>query len=206
MSKRIGIYGGSFDPVHVGHLWIAEAARESLSLDEVRWIPAATSPLKPSGPVASNEDRLQMLRLAISGNSNFAIDDREILRGDVSYTVDTIAEMKAESPSDQYFLIIGSDSLASFDRWHQPARLLTMVEVAVVQRGGDPPIDFAVLDPFSDGNSAGHHVIAMPVIEVSSSDLRQRRANGKSIRYRVPRPVEAFIAAEKLYGSTAAGS
>ncbi len=93
---RLGIYGGSFDPIHIGHLWVAEAALESLGLSEIRWIPAATSPLKPAGTIASNEDRLQMIRLAVSGCPQHVIDDRELRRGEVSYTVDTVAEIQQE--------------------------------------------------------------------------------------------------------------
>lgn len=204
LSRRIGIYGGSFDPVHLGHLWIAEAAREQLLLDEVRWIPAATSPLKRGGPIASDDDRLQMVRLAISGNSHFTVDDRELKRGDVSFTVDTVAELQAEIAADKWFLIIGSDSLASFDRWHEPARLLSMVTLAVIQRGGDPPIDFSVVEPLEASSMENrstdrHQVVAMPVIEVSSTDLRNRIASGRSIRYQTPAPVEAMLRASGLY-------
>ena len=202
MTRRIGVFGGSFDPVHEGHLWIAEAARESLSLDEVRWVPAATSPLKRGGTVASDESRLQMVRLAISGNHSFVLDDRELRRGEISYTVDTIAEMKAEQPGDEFFLIIGSDSLASFDRWHQPTKLLEMVTPAVIQRGGDPSIDFSVLDrltTFDHIESIRQQVVTMPLIEVSSTDLRNRIAAGRSIRYQVPAAVEALIQHDGLY-------
>lgn len=199
LNRSIGIYGGSFDPVHVGHLWIAQAACEQLSLDEVRWIPAATSPLKRGGTLAGDEDRLQMVRLAVSGNANFVVDDRELRRGDVSFTVDTIAELKSEFSGAELFLIIGSDSLASFDRWHEPAKLLSMVTLAVIQRGGDPPIDFAVIEPFETKSIDRHVVVTMPVIEVSSTDLRTRIAAGRSIRYQVPAPVEAMIRAGKLY-------
>lgn len=199
MNRSIGIYGGSFDPVHVGHLWIAEAAREQLTLDEVRWIPAATSPLKRGGPIASDDDRLQMVRLAVSGNAKFVVDDRELRRGDVSFTVDTIAELAAEHNDAELFLVIGSDSLASFDRWHEPAKLLTMVTLAVIQRGGDPPIDFAVIEPFETESIDRHVVVTMPAIEVSSTDLRRRIAAGHSIRYQVPAPVEAMIRAGGLY-------
>lgn len=199
MNRSIGIYGGSFDPVHTGHLWIAEAAREQLTLDEVRWIPAATSPLKRGGPIAGDDDRLQMVRLAVSGNANFVVDDRELRRGDVSFTVDTIAELASEMADAELFLIIGSDSLASFDRWHQPARLLSMVTLAVIQRGGDPPIDFAVIEPFEAESTDRHVVVTMPVIEVSSTNLRTRIATGRSIRYQVPAPVEAMIRANGLY-------
>lgn len=202
MSRRIGIFGGSFDPVHLGHLWIAEAAREQLSLDEVRWIPAATSPLKPDGPVASDDHRLQMIRLAISGNPSFLLDDRELVRGEVSYTVDTIAEIQSEQSNDEFFLIIGSDSLASFDRWHQPKRLLELATLAVIQRGGDAEIDFAILNDFCDNErlqAIKKSVVPMPLIEVSSTDLRRRIADGKSIRYQTPAAVEAFVRSEKPY-------
>ena len=126
---RIGILGGSFDPPHVGHLWIAEAVRESLKLDEIRWIPAAISPLKPDGPVASNQQRRQMLGLAIAGCESYRLDDRELKRGDVSYTLHTLQELKKELPDAEFFLIMGSDSLASIRHWHQPQRLPMIVQV-----------------------------------------------------------------------------
>ena len=203
-AQRIGILGGSFDPVHLGHLWIAESARETLSLDQIRWIPAATSPLKRQGPVASNEQRLQMLQLAIAGCPSFVVDDRELRRGEISYTVDTLAELRAEFPADDLFLIIGSDSLASIEQWRQPERLLQMATIVVVQRGGEPPIDFSVLKDLASAQqiqAAREHVLPMPIIELSSSDLRARVATGRSIRFRVPRPVEALIAAERIYQS-----
>lgn len=202
MKKRIGIFGGSFDPVHLGHLWIAEAARERLSLDQVSWIPAATSPLKPGGPIAGDEERMRMIRLAISGNPQFVLDDREIRRGEVSYTVDTISEIKAGQPEADLYLIIGSDSLASLDRWHEPKRLLGLVRLAVISRGGEPPIDFSVLEDLADPvcqQSVRDHVVPMPRIEISSSELRRRIQAGKSIRYQTPAAVEAMIEASKLY-------
>jgi nicotinate-nucleotide adenylyltransferase len=202
MSRRVGIFGGSFDPVHMGHLWIAESARERLSLDEVRWIPAATSPLKPDGPVASDEHRMQMVRLAVSGNPHFVVDDREIIRGEVSFTVDTIAEIQSEQPENQFFLIVGSDSLASFDRWHQPTRLLDLVTLAVIQRGGENEIDFSILRDLTTPQcieKIQQSVVPMPLIEVSSTELRRRISQGKSIRYQVPAAVEAFIRSEKPY-------
>ncbi len=199
---RIGIFGGSFDPVHVGHLWIAEAALESLQLDEIRWIPAAKSPLKPDGPVASNEDRLQMVRLAVSGCDKHIVDSREIQRGEISYTFDTLQQIAGEQPEAQRFLVIGSDSLASFQKWHQPKRVLELATLAVVQRGGDAAIDWAVLAGLVDPARIAvfaNHVVSMPVIELSSTELRQRIAQGKSIRFRIPRAVEAFIQAQRLY-------
>jgi len=199
---RIGIFGGSFDPIHLGHLWVAEAALESCGLSEIRWMPAATSPLKPAGTVASDEDRLQMVRLAVSGCAGHVVDDREIKRGAVSYTVDTAAEIVQEFPAAEIVMVIGSDSLASLPQWHQPQRLLQLVIPAVVQRGGSPPIDFSALAgivPPDRIELFRSQVIKMPQIELSSRELRQRVAAGNSIRFRVPRAVEALIEARSLY-------
>ncbi len=118
-----------------------------------------------------------MVRLAISGNPHFVVDDREIRRGSISYTVDTVAEIRAESPTDEFFLLIGNDSLASMDRWHKPTALLSMIDLAVIQRGGESAIDFAVLTPLTTPDvivRIRENVIAMPIIEISSSDLRTR--------------------------------
>lgn len=199
---RIGVFGGSFDPVHIGHLWIAEAALESLELDEIRWIPAAMSPLKPNGPVAAEEDRLQMLRLAVSGCENHIVDDREIRRGDVSYTVDTISDLQQEFPEAELLIIIGSDSLATIREWHRSERLLKLAVPAVVQRGGEAELDFSVLKGLVDPariELIRQHVIPMPVIEISSRDLRRRLANKRSIRFRTPRAVEAMIQSQNIY-------
>lgn len=199
---RIGIFGGSFDPVHLGHLWIAESALESLALDQIRWIPVATSPLKQHGPTAADEDRLQMVRLAVSGCQQHMVDDREIRRGDVSYTVDTIAELAEEHAGADIYFVIGSDSLADIRKWHQPQRLLELAIPAVVQRGGEGEIDFSVLDGLAAPERIElirNSIIRMPLIEISSSDIRSRVAGGRSIRFRVPRAVEALIDAQRLY-------
>ncbi|TWT82807.1 Nicotinate-nucleotide adenylyltransferase [Planctomycetes bacterium CA13] len=199
---KIGIFGGSFDPIHLGHLWIAESAIETLGLDQVRWIPAAKSPLKPHGPVASDQDRLEMVRLAISGAEKHRLDDREIRRGEISYSVDTVADLQAEFPTDEFCLIIGSDSLALIHKWYQAKKLLERILPAVVQRGGEPDIDFSVLNGLVDPKRVKmirDHVIKMPVIEISSSEIRERVAQGRSIRYRVPRSVEALLEARKIY-------
>ncbi len=199
---RLGIFGGSFDPVHIGHCWIAEAAIETLQLERVHWIPAATSPLKVGGPVASAEDRLAMLQLALSGCERHAIDDREIRRGELSFTVDTVAEYCDEHPGARVIFIIGSDSLATIRQWHRPEELLRIATPAVVQRGGQPEIDFSVLEGLIDQQriqQVRQHVINMPVIELSSSELRSRLARNRSIRYRTPRAVEALIDANQLY-------
>ncbi|OUW82573.1 MAG: nicotinate (nicotinamide) nucleotide adenylyltransferase [Saprospirales bacterium TMED214] len=199
---RIGILGGSFDPPHIGHLWIAEAVREVLKLDEIRWIPTAISPLKPDGPVASNEQRRQMVALAVSGCSEYLVDDRELNRGDVSYTVDTLQGLKAEFPEAEFFLIMGSDSLASLQHWYQPKRLFELATLVVLQRGADDDINFNLLSGLASEAQIQRireaHV-TMPLIELSSSEIRERLRNGHSIRFRTSRSVEAYIKAEKLY-------
>ncbi|SRR6056297_232768 len=202
---RIGIFGGSFDPVHLGHLWIAESAIETLGLDQLRWIPAATSPLKPGGATAGDSQRLQMVQLAVAGADKHVVDDREIRRGDVSYTVDTLAEIRGElKRDDELFLIIGSDSLASMRQWHRPEDLLRMATLAVVQRGGEAGIDFSVLHGSVDPDRIDYfrrNVVKMPVIEISSSEIRRRVAERRSIRFRVPGAVGAMIDADGLYRS-----
>ncbi len=199
---QIGVFGGSFDPVHLGHLWVAEAAAESLGLDQVRWLPTATSPLKRNGPIAPSETRLQMLKLALAGSPVHVVDDRELKRGDISFTVDTLESLREEFPQDEFVLIIGSDSLATFDQWRSPAQILTLAKLAVVQRGGDPPIDWSILDGICDASQRDPQrllSLSVPAIEISSSDLRNRLRDGRSIRYRTPRSVEAMLESEKLY-------
>lgn len=199
---RIGIFGGSFDPVHLGHLLIALSSQEALHLDQVRWVPAAQSPLKPVGPVATEAQRLEMLRLACGGTPEFVIDDREIRRGGISYTVDTMETFAAEFPDSERFLLMGADSLASIQQWHQPQKLLQLCTLAVLQRGGHAAIDFQVLEGLVDGQQMTeiqHAVVPMPQIEISSSEIRQRVASGRSIRFRTPRAVEALIGSTGLY-------
>ncbi|MCP4885609.1 MAG: nicotinate-nucleotide adenylyltransferase [Rubripirellula sp.] len=200
--KKMGVFGGSFDPIHLGHLWIAEAAKEDLGLDEIRWIPAAQSPLKTNQPLASAEDRMAMIRLALSDCAGHVIDDREVRRGDVSYTVETLLELKDEYPDAEFWLLIGSDSLHSIPEWREPARLLQLAQLAVVQRGGDPELDFSVLEGLASNERLEQlqsDVIHTPVIELSSSEVRGRIAGDRSIRFRTPRAVEALIKDRKLY-------
>lgn len=200
--RRIGVFGGSFDPVHWGHLWIAAAAHQTLGLDVVKWIPAATSPLKPNGPVAGDDQRLAMLRLAISGDDRFEIDERELSRGDVSYTVDTLAELVDGEPEADWFLIIGGDSLATLDRWNQPGRIAEMATIAPVRRGGEGALDYTAARTVLSGKQASDvraNEIPMPAIEISSREIRARVESGQSIRYLVPAAVEALIEAELIY-------
>lgn len=175
---------------------------ERLQLDQLLWIPSATQPLKPSGASASNEQRAAMVSLAIAGRAGHLVDERELRRSGVSYSVDTVRELKQQYPEAELYLIIGSDSLASMPRWHQPAELLSLVTLAVVQRGGEDPLDFSVLEGIVAAERVEQFrqaVIVMPEIEISSSEIRGRVGQGRSIRHRVPRAVEAYIEANRLY-------
>ena len=209
---RVAIYGGSFDPVHIGHLWVAQNCAEKLQLDQVIFIPAATSPLKPHGPVASNDDRLMMLRLALGGMQSASdgvallVDDRELRRGGKSYTIDTIEEIKRQRPDDELFLLVGSDAFASIGQWHRPKELLTVVTPVVFRRGGDPPIDWNVLENLVSASRKKEiqaASVSIPMIEVSSGDIRQRVTQGRSIRFLVSPSVAALIRANSLYQAVA---
>jgi len=199
---RVAIFGGSFDPVHYGHLWMAELSREALRLDEVIFIPTATSPLKPHGPVAMDEARIAMLKLAISGHEAMSVDRREIDRGGVSYTIDTVKQLQAERPGDDWFLLMGTDAFNSLDQWKSPIELLTIITPIVLRRGGDALPDWELVErlvgrPRTDEIRLAS--ISIPMIQCSSGELRARIARRDSIRYRVPAPVEAFIRAAGLY-------
>jgi nicotinate-nucleotide adenylyltransferase len=201
-NKAIGILGGSFDPVHLGHLWIAEAALEQLPVEHVRWFPAATSPLKQHGPIATNDQRLTMLRLALSGYAEHVVDTHELDRDGISYTVDTLEYLRQAFPDRRLYLIMGADSLASLSAWKSPEQLLQLCTLAVIARGGQPPPNYEVMMGLASPEKIAEcqaAEIVMPQIEISSSDMRSRVAQSRSIRFRVPHPVDAFIRQTALY-------
>lgn len=198
----IAILGGSFDPVHLGHLWMAEAALEQLPVGEVRLIPTATSPLKPDGPTATNEQRLKMLRLALGGAESLLVDSWEIEQEEISYTLTTLKHLATSFPKRQLFLVVGADSLASFDRWHEPTEILQYCTLSVIPRGAHEPPDYSILESLATAQQLKeirNAEIKMPQIEISSSDLRKRVQSGRSIRFRVPHPVAAMIHNDSIY-------
>ncbi|MFK7734602.1 MAG: nicotinate-nucleotide adenylyltransferase [Pirellulaceae bacterium] len=199
--NRLGVIGGSFDPIHTGHLLLAEIAREKLGLDRVLFIPAAISPLKlDSEPRATAKQRVEMLRLAINGNEFFDVDEREIKRGGASFTVDTLREIDEENPDTELFFLMGADSLASFERWKSPKEICELAYVIVLARGGHAKPDAEELGKFlPKPESAAQQILEMPEIEISSSDLRGRMGANQSVRYQIPPAVGAYIAAESLY-------
>jgi nicotinate-nucleotide adenylyltransferase len=192
VSLRLGVLGGTFDPPHVGHLISAGDAFESLKLDRLVFIPVAAQPLKTNVPAgASPQDRLEMVRMAIAGDSRFAASDTEIRRGGLSYTVDTLETLKQENPGATLVLIVGMDALAAFDRWKNPERIREIAEIAVLSRTGDHGVDANV--------GGGVTVVGTRRIDISSSEIRQRLAEGKSIRGFVAESVEEYIATRNLY-------
>jgi nicotinate-nucleotide adenylyltransferase len=198
---RIGLFGGSFDPLHLGHLILAEQCREQARLDQVWFVPAATSPLKQHGPVGSNRQRLEMLQIGLAGHDAFRVEDCELERGGISYTVETLKQLQAAHPGNDWFLMIGGDSLADFNRWKEPAEICRLALPLVYQRPGFVA-SLEILRPLVSSErfaAIEQHAVTARQIEISSTDLRRRIATGQSIRYLVPRAVEVYLLNQKLY-------
>ena len=199
---RIGIFGGSFDPIHYGHLLLAELCRESMELDHVRFLIANLSPLKTGSAPAKNKDRTEMIQLAIGGNPKFRIDTREMDRGGISYTIDSVRSIAAESPGSELFLLMGADTLADISKWRDPLELFRLVTPIVISRGGVGEPNWDALKPYVDSirlNEIIKAKVTAPQIEISSYDLRDRVRRGKSIRYQTPPAVEMFIREHQLF-------
>lgn len=197
---RLGIFGGTFDPVHYGHLLLAEQCREQCDLDEVWLIPAGIPPHKAENSVSAGKDRTEMLNLAIAGHEHLRVSERELERPGASYTYQTLEQLSAEDPARELFLIIGADSLRDLPMWREPQRILELANLAVVNRGDQPAPSLDDLRT-ALGESAVKRtsVVTIPGVGFSSSDIRERVAAGKSIRYMTPRAVECYIQAHGLY-------
>jgi len=192
---RVGILGGTFDPVHLGHLVLAEQARESARLDQVRFVLAARPPHKSGQALTPFAQRVEMLRLALAGEAAFQIDEREEARAGPGYTVDTLEELRLEMPEATLVLVVGADCLADLPQWRKPERIAELAEILVMGRG-------------TAGNTARGlpsglrftWIQEAPEIGIASNDLRQRAREGRSLRYLVPRAVECYIEQHGLYG------
>jgi nicotinate-nucleotide adenylyltransferase len=186
---KLGIFGGTFDPIHLGHLRAAESAREAAGLDQVAFVPAARSPYKDA-PVSPARDRYAMVALATAAHDAFVPSDLELEREAPSYTVDTVRALRETRPADQLFLIVGSDSVAELPAWRESARILSECTVVAVARPGQaPPREGAAGVLWVDG----------PGLAVSATDVRQRVRDGRSIRFLVPDGVADYIAKRGLY-------
>ena len=199
---RIGLFGGSFDPVHCGHLLLAECCWRQARLDQVEFVPTAQQPLKPRGPVANEADRAAMLRLAIADRPEFALSLIEIERGGVSYTVDTLRQLRNERPDAELFLLMGADALADFPTWREPAAICELATPLVVRRAGTPPPDFAALAPFVAAERLAlirTHEVEMPATPISSSNIRRLIAERGAWQSLVPPGVAEYIERQNLY-------
>lgn len=197
--QRLGILGGTFDPPHVGHLWLATLAADALNLDRVLFMPAAQPPHKGGRLITRATDRLLMTRLAIQGDSTFELCPIEMERTGPSYTIDSVTELKRAYPDAQHFLVMASDSLAQIDTWREPDRLLAEVEWAVGPRTGNEMPDRAALEARFGPGASRIHLLDGPSLAVSSSEIRRRVAAGLAIRYLVARDVEELILQRRLY-------
>ena len=203
---RIGIFGGSFDPVHQGHLVVAECCREQARLDRVVFVPTAIQPFKQDRPATAGQHRAEMLGLAVGGNPAFEVSTLELDRGGVSYTVETLAALRAMHGLDELLLILGPDALASLPDWREPTRILELARLIAVERDGLDDVAAVVAAPRLAallGPEGARRVVAdkvvVPALGIRASDLRALVEAGKSIRYRTPRAVERFIATHRLY-------
>ncbi|MEO5985784.1 MAG: nicotinate-nucleotide adenylyltransferase [Candidatus Limnocylindria bacterium] len=198
-GARIGVFGGTFDPPHVGHLWLATAAADAMGLDRVLVMPAAQPPHKGDRLVTRVADRMLLTRLAIQGDPLFALSGLEMERPGPSYTLDSVLELKRLHPDDELWLVMAADSLDQIDTWHEPDRLLDEIEWIVGPRPGfDPPDLDQLRERFGD-RASRIHLITGPSLAVSSSEIRRRVAAGEAIRYLVPRDVEELIIERGLY-------
>jgi nicotinate-nucleotide adenylyltransferase len=191
---RIGVYGGTFDPVHLGHLRAAETAREVAFLDLVAFVPSAVPPHR-DGPLSPPEDRLAMARLATAPHPRFEAWDTELRRPGPSYTVETVSALLSERPSDSLVLVVGADTWSEMAAWREPERLLSLVEVAVVDRPGYPGEE--PRPPFP--GARGVRRAAGPSLPISATAIRERAAQGLSVRFLVPDAVDDYILARRLY-------
>ena len=191
-ARRVGLFGGSFDPVHNAHVALATLALGQLALDEVRWIPVCKSSQK-ARKLAPAADREAMVRLAIAGEPRFVLDRIELRRGGVSYTLDTVRELAAAEPGNAWVLILGQDQYASLHTWRDWRELLGMVTLAIANRPGAAPAANAQIA------KVPHQVVSLPMMDVSSTEVRRRVAAGESIAGLVPDAVARYIERRQLY-------
>ena len=200
---RLGIFGGSFDPPHIGHLLAAVDAYDFLSLDKLFFVPAAVQPLKVGMASVAAHQRLAMVRLLVGADERFAVDSVEMDRAGLSYTVDTLETFAQRFPNAERFFLIGEDAMTAFRAWREPEQILKLAKLAILRRqAGSRENGQGQLGAMADaGTSLPPGTIALPTrqVDVSSTEIRERIRKGKSIRGFVPESVAAFIETERLY-------
>lgn len=197
-EQRVGVFGGTFDPVHVGHLIVATELRFALRLDCVLFVPAGRPPHKTSQEISDNEHRLAMLQLALGDSPWFAISLVDMQRPGPSYTADTLAILRRELEPAELVFLMGSDSLRDLPTWHEPHRIVAQAEIGVARRPGIE-VDLEQIYAYIPNARGRIHLVDVPLIGISSTDLRERVRTGRPISYQVPLPVEHYIAEHGLY-------
>ncbi len=196
---RLGVLGGTFDPVHRGHLALAGAARDELGLEQVLFVPAGQPWRKTGQEIGANEDRLAMLRLALEGDPSFQIATLELERSGASYTADTLEALAAPRRGDERYFIVGQDALADLPNWVRPERILELARLAVARR---PEVSAEALEEAQRRVPALRERVfrlKMPAVEVSATEIRERVRRGQPIRGMVPAAVEGYIREHRLY-------
>lgn len=199
----VGVFGGTFDPIHIAHLAVAEAARDALDLERVLFVPNRQPPHKPDQRVTPAADRVAMVRAAIAGNPAFEVSTTEIDRDGPSYTADTLEALRAErlaaGQSDDLALILSADALAGLGTWHEPARVLELATLVVAPRDGFPDVGPDAIARLVPGADARLIMLDGPRMQLSASEIRALAAAGRSLRYLVPDAVAAYIGDHALY-------
>jgi nicotinate-nucleotide adenylyltransferase len=197
---NIGVLGGTFDPVHNGHLIVAEVIRKRLNLAEVIFVPAGQPWLKADKPITPAKHRLQMLRLSLADRPHFKISIMEIERAGLSYTIDTIIELRSKiNAGDELFFILGQDNLAQLPQWREPSRLIQLCYLVAVSRPGSPRPNLKTLEASLPGISQRVMMMDEPHVDISASGIRERVARGLSVRHLVPELVNLYIKENRLY-------
>ena len=197
---RLGIFGGTFDPVHYGHLLLAETCRQQLQLDEIHFVPAASPPHKTNHRITDGHIRADMLSLAVSGYPEFIVDRRELQRQGLSYTVDTLAEFRSEFPEADLYFLVGADSLRDLLTWREPERIADLATIVACSRPGIASLTNSQVNDWV-GQSIASRVVSleMPGTDISASEMRERVRTGKGLRFLTPRAVDAFVLHHGLY-------
>ena len=195
----IGVFGGTFDPPHIGHLVLADEARSALNLKKVLWVVTGEPPHKPDRRIIPAEHRLRMVELAIQNDPAFELSRLEVDRPGPHFAVDTLAQLAADRPNDERAYVMGKDSLRDLPSWNSPERFIELADALIVLNRPDVEVDLAQLDALLPGLANKVRLIAVPLVDVASRDIRQRVASGRPYRYLVARLVADYILKHDLY-------
>ncbi len=193
---KIGLFGGTFDPVHVGHLIVAQDVVAALDLRSLVFVPTGVPPHKDPGDVTAGRIRLEMLRAAVEGDPRIAVTDLELRRGGASYTVETLREYRERNPDARVFFVMGADQFQELHSWREPEAVAELAELVIMAREGSSPWETGA--PLR----IRHRVVPVTRVDISSTEIRRRVREGKPIRYLVPQAVERIILREHLYGES----